>query len=45
MNLAALIYALKGDKAAFDKFVGATVIVKGKTSGSVITMESIKTVN
>jgi hypothetical protein len=36
------VYTLKGDKAAFDRFAGANVIVKGKTSGSVITVDSIK---
>lgn len=36
------VYTLKGDKAAIDKFAGANVIVKGKTSGSTVTMESIK---
>jgi hypothetical protein len=36
------VYTLKGDKAAIDKFAGANVIVNGKTSGSTVTMESIK---
>ena len=36
------VYTLKGDKAAIDKFAGADVIVKGKTSGTTVTMESIK---
>jgi hypothetical protein len=36
------IYTLKGDKAAIDKFAGANVIVKGKLTGSTVTMESIK---
>ena len=36
------VYTLKGDKAAIDKFAGANVIVKGKLSGSTVTMESIK---
>jgi hypothetical protein len=36
------VYTLKGDKAAFDKFAGANVVVKGKTSGSTVTVESIK---
>jgi hypothetical protein len=36
------VYTLKGDKAAIDKFAGADVIVKGKLSGSTVTMESIK---
>lgn len=39
------VYTLKGDKAVFDKFAGANVIVKGKTSGSVVTVESIKAAN
>ena len=36
------VYTLKGDKAAIDKFAGANAIVKGKLSGSTVTMESIK---
>jgi hypothetical protein len=36
------VYALKGDKAAIDKFAGASVVVKGKLSGSTVTVESIK---
>ena len=36
------VYTLKGDKTAFDKFAGANVVVKGKTSGSAITVDSIK---
>jgi hypothetical protein len=36
------VYTLKGDKTAIDKFAGANVVVKGKTSGSTVTMESIK---
>ena len=36
------VYTLKGDKAAIDKFAGANVTVKGKLSGSTVTMESIK---
>ena len=35
------VYTLKGDKTSIDKFAGANV-VKGKTSGSTVTMESIK---
>ncbi len=35
-------YTLKGDKAAIDKFAGANVVVKGKVSGSTVTVESIK---
>ena len=36
------VYTLKGDKAAIDKFAGANVVVKGKTTGTVVTMDSIK---
>ncbi len=36
------VYTLKGDKTAIDKFGGANVVVKGKLSGSTVTMESIK---
>jgi hypothetical protein len=36
------VYTLKGDKAAIDKFAGAKVVVKGRLSGSTVTMESIK---
>ena len=36
------VYTLKGDKTAIDKFAGANVVVKGTTSGSTVTMESIK---
>lgn len=36
------VYTLKGDKAAIDKFAGANVVLKGKLSGSTVTMESIK---
>jgi hypothetical protein len=36
------VYTLKGDKAAIDKFAGAHVVVKGKLSGSTVTVESIK---
>lgn len=36
------VYTLKGDKTAIDKFAGANVIVKGKLSGTTVTMESIK---
>ena len=36
------VYTLKGDKTAIDKFAGTNVIVKGKLSGSTVTMESIK---
>jgi hypothetical protein len=36
------VYTLKGDKTAIDKFAGAKAVVKGKTNGSVLTVESIK---
>ena len=36
------VYALKGDKVAIDKFVGANVVVKGKLDGNTVTLESIK---
>ena len=36
------LYTLKGDKAAFDKFAGATVTVRGKADGSMLTVDSIK---
>lgn len=36
------VYTLKGDKTAIDKFAGTNVLVKGKLSGSTVTMESIK---
>ena len=36
------VYTLKGDKTAIDKLAGANVVVKGTTSGSTVTMESIK---
>jgi len=36
------VYTLKGNKTAIDKFAGANVIVKGKLTGSTVTMESIK---
>ena len=36
------VYTPKGDKTAIDKFAGTNVIVKGKLSGSTVTMESIK---
>jgi len=36
------VYTLKGDKTDFDKFAGANVVVKGKPSANVITVESIK---
>jgi hypothetical protein len=36
------VFTLEGDKAAIDKFAGANVVVKGKLSGSTVTVESIK---
>lgn len=36
------VYTLKGDKTAIDKFAGTNVIIRGKTNGTVITVESIK---
>jgi hypothetical protein len=33
------VHTLKGDKTAIDKFAGANIIVKGKLSGSTLTME------
>src|SRR6266849_1936486 len=36
------VYTLAGDKAEIDKFAGANVVVKGKLSGSTVTVESIK---
>ena len=36
------VYTLTGDKAAIDKFAGANVVVKGKLSGSIVAVESIK---
>jgi hypothetical protein len=35
------IYTLKGDKAQFDKFAGENVVVKGKLSGTTISVDSI----
>lgn len=35
------IYTLKGDKAAFDKFAGEKVTVKGQISGNTVTVQSI----
>ena len=36
------IYTLKGDKAAIDKFAGESAIVTGTTSGTTVTVASIK---
>jgi hypothetical protein len=35
------VYTLKGDKAQFDKFAGENVVVKGKLSGTTISVDSI----
>lgn len=35
-------YTLKGDKAQFDKFAGANVVIEGETSGTTVTVKSIK---
>ena len=36
------VYTLKGNGAAIDKYAGAKVTVKGKLSGTTVTMASIK---
>ena len=38
------VYTLKGDRPAIDKYAGANVTVKGKLSGSTVTMASIKAI-
>jgi hypothetical protein len=35
------VYTLKGDKAQFDKFAGENFVVKGKLSGTTISVDSI----
>src|SRR5216684_3618064 len=35
------VYTLNGDKAQFDKFAGENVVVKGKVSGTTISVDSI----
>src|SRR5712664_3222419 len=35
------VYPLKGDKAQFDKLAGENVVVKGKVSGTTISVDSI----
>src|SRR6266851_2252214 len=35
------VYTLRGDKAQFNKFAGENVIVKGKVSGTTISVDSI----
>jgi hypothetical protein len=36
------VYTLKGDKAAIDKFAGASATVTGTANGDVVTVASIK---
>jgi len=36
------IYTLKGNKSQFDKFAGENVVVKGKLTGSTISVDSIR---
>jgi hypothetical protein len=35
------VYTLKGNKSQFDKFAGESVVVKGKVSGTTISVDSI----
>ncbi len=35
------VYTLKGDKGQFDKFAGESVVVKGRVSGTTISVDSI----
>jgi hypothetical protein len=35
------VYTLKGDKIQLDKFAGENVVVKGKVSGTTISVDSI----
>jgi hypothetical protein len=35
------VYTLKGDKTQLDKFAGENVVVKGKVSGTTISVDSI----
>jgi hypothetical protein len=35
------VYTLNGDKTQFDKFAGENVVVKGKVSGTTISVDSI----
>ena len=35
------MYTLKGDKAQIGKFAGQNVMVKGKVSGTTVTVDSI----
>jgi hypothetical protein len=36
------VYTLKGNKAQIDKFAGASVVIEGETSGTTVTVQSIK---
>jgi hypothetical protein len=36
------VYTLKGDKAQFDKFAGENVVIQGVTTGTTVTVKSIK---
>ena len=36
------IYTMKGNKSQFDKFAGENVVVKGKVSGTTISVDSIR---
>jgi len=35
------VYTLKGDKTQFDEFAGENAVVKGKVSGTTISVDSI----
>jgi hypothetical protein len=35
------VYTLKGDKTQLDRFAGENVVVKGKVSGTTISVDSI----
>ncbi len=37
------VYTLKGNKSQFDKFAGENVVVKGKVTGTTISVDSIRT--
>jgi len=36
------VYTLKGSKSQFDKFAGENVVVKGKVTGTTISVDSIR---
>jgi len=36
------VYTLKGNKSQFDKFAGENVVVKGKVTGTTISVDSIR---